>query len=144
MELKIHKTNHSTKISLEGTIAIGKLKEACCCLSDENYGIKGVEDVCNPSAPSELANTTDSGATIACATGADPDSPVYLTCADVNLCSGLNPSGTSSAVFGMIGYNWEDCDWQPFAGVGFKAEWSNKGNTAESQWKIWIKTAISF
>lgn len=63
---------------------------------------------------------------------------------DLNLCSATHPGTNSQSVFGYVGYVWSDIDWEPVLGIGGKAEFSGKGNSAFDQWAIWARGSISF
>ena len=79
---------------------------------------------------------------------------------DVDLC-GARTKGLSHSVFAHINYNWDLCScWDPYLGVGFKAEFAPNGSSkshsstnccttgcqqcALSQWGVWIKGGASF
>ena len=87
--------------------------------------------------------TTASASTIRNAS--DPDAePVYVSCADLDICSAMAPSAYSNSIVAHFTYLWEDNDWEPYMGVGGKAEFSGKGNTALNQWAVWAKGGITF
>lgn len=67
----------------------------------------------------------------------------YLTLADLNINSGLNPSAMTNTVFGNIGYEWLDSDWRPFIGAGAAGEFANN-NTAFDQWHVFVNGGVSF
>ncbi|MEX0671913.1 MAG: hypothetical protein WD068_01005 [Candidatus Babeliales bacterium] len=117
----------------------------CCQIPDKTYGIKGLLGMTGTQ-----ALQTASKATISDATDDDSNLPLsddtttFVGCQDLNLCSGLAPSALSYAAVGNITYLWEENDWQPYFGVGGKAEFSGKGNRALNQWAVWAKGGITF
>ena len=118
---------------------------SCCNIPDETYAIKGILNVTGAE-----ANQTASKATIAIATETDGSkitdggSPVFVGCQDLDICSGLAPSGNSFSVVGHFSYLMEDNEWEPYFGVGGKAEFSGRGNRAMNQWAVWAKGGITF
>lgn len=120
----------------------------CCKIADDTYGIKGLNEMGTVDVPNL---NTASKATIQNATNTatgmplvDDPSPVFVGCGDLNICSGLAPSAWSNSVVAHVTYLMEDNDWEPYFGVGGKAEFSGKGNTAMNQWAVWAKGGITF
>lgn len=74
---------------------------------------------------------------------ADPDA-VAITVASLNVDSAAHPSTLSHTVFAHFGYVWENCDYMPFLGVGGRAEFAGKKNTAFNQWGVWLKGGFGF
>lgn len=106
-----------------------------CEIPTNTYGIKG----------STVVDTTEtmSNATIGdCGTVDDP-SPVFLTTNDIDRCSALHPRAFSNKVFGWVGYNWRDCEWQPFVAVEGEVEFGND-NKAVDQWGVMLKGGVAF
>lgn len=67
----------------------------------------------------------------------------YLSSDDLDVCPALHTNANSNKVFGFVGYNWNECDWQPFILLGAEAEFGNN-NRAFSQWGVIGKGGISF
>jgi hypothetical protein len=67
----------------------------------------------------------------------------YLTNDDLDICSALHPAAISNKIWGFVGYNWNNCDWQPFVLIGGEAEFGTD-NAALSQWGIVGKGGLSF
>lgn len=78
-----------------------------CTIAANTYGIKGDATINDAT-----DTTTHSNATIATCGTADA-TPVYLTTESIDFCSGLAPRYQSNKVFGWVGWNWKDCEWQP-------------------------------
>lgn len=57
------------------------------------------------------------------------------------------PTQVSHKIFGHIDYQWEDCDAQPFIGLGAECEFAQNGDCrvcTASQWGAWIKGGLYF
>lgn len=98
------------------------------------YGIKGSTSV-------ESA-TTMSNATIGNC-GETDATPVFLTSDSIDRCSALHPRAYSNKVFGWVGYNWRDCEWQPFVAVEGGVEFGHN-NKAVDQWEVMLKGGVAF
>lgn len=119
----------------------------CCTIEEKTYGIKGTIPMSDPLDPT-IGVATASKSTIAKSQGTlngdDGNDPMFVTCKDLDYCSGLAPSAYSNSVVGHISYLWQENDWQPYFGIGGKAEFSGKGNSALNQWAVWAKGGVSF
>lgn len=120
----------------------------CCTIEENRFGIKGTLPMFDPLEVPEIVLLTASKSTIrksqGISNGFDGDDPVFVTCNDLDYCSGLAPSAWSNSVVGTISYLWNENDWEPYLGIGGKAEFSGKGNSALSQWAVWAKGGFSF
>jgi len=67
----------------------------------------------------------------------------FLTVNDIDLCSALHPQAFSNKAFGFVGYNWKDCEWQPYILLGGEVEFGND-NKAANEWFIDLKGGVSF
>lgn len=105
-----------------------------CVIPLRTYGIKG----------STLVTDTDtmSNATIGNC-GAIDATPVFLTTDDIDFCSALHPRAYSNKVFGWVGYNWRDCEWQPYVAVEGGVEFGHD-NKAADQWEVMLKGGVAF
>jgi hypothetical protein len=68
---------------------------------------------------------------------------VPLSKSDVDACPALSPAALSHKIFGFIGYNWKECDWQPFLDLFVEYEFS-PDNRAVNQWGLGIKGGLAF
>jgi hypothetical protein len=50
--------------------------------------------------------------------------PVPVSLADLNICSGLARSQITHKLFGYAGYNWMECDYAPFVGFLWEVEFA--------------------
>lgn len=135
-------------------------EKICCTIPEKTYGIKGNTVVIGSASFVSGQNliacsntsqtpplTTDSTATIHKANGFAGDgaqSPIFVTCDDINISSALAPAAHSHAAFGNLTYIWHRKTWDEYLGVGAKVELSGSGNTALDQWTLWAKAGISF
>lgn len=55
----------------------------------------------------------------------------------------LAPTAITNAVAFYLGYNWCECDWQPFVGGGAQYEFG-QDNTSMSMWAIYAKGGVAF
>ena len=119
----------------------------CCNIDPKTYGIKGTIDMRNR-LDDEIGIVTASKSTIAKSqgllNGVDGLDPVFVTCDDLDYSSGLAPSAYSNSVVAHVSYLWPDTDYEPYFGIGGKAEFSGNGNSALNQWAIWAKGGFSF
>ncbi|MCL4379962.1 hypothetical protein M1466_00510, partial [Candidatus Dependentiae bacterium] len=63
--------------------------------------------------------------------------------ADVDATRALAPSLVLNGIFGYLGYDWCECDWAPFLGVGFNADFGRR-NFPLSQWGVFLKGGVQF
>jgi len=131
--------------------------EFCGCgsydLPDDPYGLKGSLPCAGPCANSTASNSTifdpapaDSsaaGCTLTGAANVDTNGNVYLYKENLTPCPALNPSAWSNKIFGNLGYQWADCDWQPSLSVFGEVEFG-KDNVALNQWGIGLKGGVAF
>ncbi len=112
-----------------------KVKELIgCSLESGNYGIKGDSPY--------NTNTTQSKATIG-KCGSTDATPMYLKNTQIDICPAIHPSAFSNKIFGYFGYNWKDCDWQPFVAVEGGVEFG-QDNRAANQWEVMLKGGVAF
>ena len=105
-----------------------------CTITANTLGIKGNTSVDDA--------TTQSTSTVGTCGPVD-DAPVFLTTADIDFCSALHPRAWSNKVFGWVGWNWRDCEWQPFVALEGGAEFGHN-NTAVDQWEVMLKGGVAF
>ncbi len=131
----------------------------CEGIPPRTYGLKGIQNVATIAGQPSL--TTQSHATLHgnyfsdMALVADPDSPQFISTADINVDSAASPMVLTHKIFGHISYGWEEmhANWcMPFLGIGTSVEFEGI-NTADtkkpnrntlSQWAIWAKGGIAF
>lgn len=74
--------------------------------------------------------------------------PIFLTDADINVCSGLLPRAISNKVFINAAYIWKDALCIiPYVSAGASGEWAGTNacnNSAFSQWGVWIKGGLTY
>ena len=105
-----------------------------CLIAPRTYGIKG----------STLVTDTDTMSNATIGNCGDVDaSPVFLTTEDIDACSALHPRAFSNKVFGWVGYNWRDCEWQPYVAVEGGVEFGHD-NKAADQWEVMLKGGVAF
>src|SRR3990167_2035968 len=116
-------------------------------ITANTYGIKGVNPVGNGSGTANnnfytksTSNIALSGTNVATSAAAAGD---YLLESDVRECTALAPSAYSNKVFGYLGYNWDNCDYTPYLGIGGMYEWAHQ-NRAADKWGLYIKGGLSF
>jgi hypothetical protein len=122
-----------------------------CCTSSAStfaagtYGIKGVAlgGVSGNDNSINFYRKSDSDIKTSGTAGALATATDFVLESDVTNCIALAPSARSNKVFGYIGYNWENCDFTPYLGIGAMGEWANS-NHAASQWGIYLKGGLSF
>lgn len=115
-----------------------KARSICCDLAENTYGVAG-----NRLFTAAQINQTQSQATIGdCGTDVDATT-VFIKPTDINVCPALHPRAFSNKVFSFLGYNWRDCEWQPYALIGAEVEFGNN-NKAVDQWGVILKGGISF
>lgn len=120
-----------------------KVKEILCTIPANTYGIKGDTDEFDVAGGVATPNNhTQSKSTIGTCAPTDATT-VYLTNADIDVCPALSPRAYSNKVFGFFGYNWRDCDWQPYVLVEGDVEFGHD-NRAADQWSVMLKGGISF
>jgi len=125
-----------------------KLTGRCFDITPNTYGLQGqttwtgTEDAAN-----DCQNATASGTTIFQAAAADVVAgtttltSVFISNDDIDYCPALHPGCFSNKVFGFVGVNWTDCDWQPYVLIGGEVEF---GSRAFNQWGIIGKGGLSF
>jgi hypothetical protein len=109
-------------------------KSRSCDIAARTYGIKGSTVV-------DTAETMSNATVGNC--GAVDATTVFLTNADIDKCSALHPRAFSNKVFGWVGYNWRDCEWQPFVAVEGEVEFGHD-NKAVDQWGVMLKGGVAF
>ncbi len=122
-----------------------RIKGRCFGIADKTYGIKGSTEWTGNDGES---NFTASKTTISTDAAVDLDATdnpttVFLSNDDLDLCVALHPGTYSNKVFGYLGYNWTDCDWQPYVLLGAEVEFGRQ-NRAFSQWGVIGKGGIAF
>lgn len=112
-----------------------------CTIEPNTYGIKGSAPV--QAVGTDVTDTTTySNATIGNCGAAD-ESTVFLRTSDIDFCSALHPRAFSNKVFGWVGYNWRDCEWQPYVAVEGEVEFGHD-NKAVDQWGVMLKGGVAF
>ena len=106
-------------------------------MPQDTYGLKG-----SLAMDGDQENETASDSTIFVPANADTTT-TFIVCTDFTACPALNPSAWSNKVFGSLGYQWNDCDWQPSLFLFGEAEFG-KDNVAISQWGVGLKGGIAF
>lgn len=99
--------------------------------------------------PLDQLNPTDSTAlNIPLANIDSSFNPIFLTDANINVCSGLLPRAISNKFFVNAAYIWKDAHCiMPYVCAGGSAEWANTKalkNSAYSQWGVWVKGGITY
>ncbi len=117
-----------------------KIKEINCDLAAQNVGIKGDTPFQNPDGSAN--NETQSKSTISKCSAVET-TPVLLTNDNIDVCPALHTSAFSNKIFGFFGYNWRDCDWQPFLLIEGGAEFG-QDNRAANQWEVMLKGGVAF
>jgi hypothetical protein len=128
----------------------GRSREKCeefgCCIPDDVYGIKGTLPFCNEDGTPNIQ--TASTSTINMSSGIegidDGALPRFISCKDLNLCSTLNPSIFTHAVFANLGYSSNYTTNDVFFGAGGKIEFTDSCHQTVQQWHLWITGAVSF
>jgi len=126
------------------------------CLPSNTYALKGIQNV--SVAPAILSNETQSNATLfgnpfaAQAIVADPNPPIFINSALIDISSAESPLAISHKIFTHIGHIWDKKVWKPFVGIGGQIEFEGI-NTREtrqplkpnlSQWGIWLRGGTGF
>ena len=127
----------------------------CNAIAPQRYALKGIQDV------SELAvNNTQSNATIYGnyfsdqAEVADQNPPVFISCADLDICSASSPLAFTHKFYWHFSHAWgktEDKRAIPFLGIGGQVEFESVKprdiypyqNTLY-QWGLWVKGGFAF
>lgn len=123
------------------------------------YGLKGIQNVVTPlGQPSIITQSTATlhGNDFAdMALVADPDSPRFISTADIDVRSAASPMVLTHKIFAHVSYGFEESmnDWCiPYLGLGTSIEFEgiNTANTEKpnrntlSQWAIWAKGGVAF
>ncbi|MEX0671912.1 MAG: hypothetical protein WD068_01000 [Candidatus Babeliales bacterium] len=123
-----------------------KCKEFGCCIPANTYGIKGTIPFCQPDGTANIQ--TASTATINTSSGTegatDGTQPRFLECDDLNICSALNPSVFTQAVFANINYSTKGLGCDAFFGIGGKVEFTDNCHQTIQQWQVWVSGAANF
>lgn len=125
----------------------------CYDLPYDPYGIKGSLAVAGEQqdmtasrstifVPAEPDSTNGSSSPLG-VSSSECEDMVFITPEDLTACPSLNPRAWSNKVFGALGYQWCDCDWQPSLFLFGEAEFG-KDNVAISQWGVGLKGGIAF
>jgi hypothetical protein len=122
-----------------------KAKARCFEIAANTYQLQGVSVYTGADAAgaADAANNQNAPTSTIKTPGALADSGTYLSSDDLDYCPALHTNANSNKVFGFVGYNWNECDWQPFILVGAEAEFGSN-NRAFSQWGVIGKGGISF
>lgn len=71
--------------------------------------------------------------------------PIFLTDADIDVCSALMPRSWTNKIFAHVGYTWkEDVCVVPYLGVGAEIEWGSGCNAVFDQGGVWIKGGLVY
>lgn len=119
-----------------------QLKQSCINIPGNTYAQMGAQNVVTYAGlvdPEATINSysANNGSGVAVAEGD------FITNNSISYCPALHPSVNTNKIFGFVGYNWTDCDWQPFALVGGEVEFA-QSNRMFSQWGVLVKGGISF
>jgi hypothetical protein len=123
------------------------------------YGLKGIQNVVTLTG--QLSSVTQSTATLHgndfsdMALVADPDSPRFISTANIDVTSAASPMVLTHKLFAHVSYGFEQTpiDWCiPYLGIGTSVEFEgiNTANTFKpnrntlSQWAIWLKGGVAF
>lgn len=119
------------------------LKELCCTIPTNTFGIKGTQLMTNNMTAS-LSTIKENEGTQGANDGSDPH---FVACSDLDICSALVPSAISHSVVGYLGYTVDSDDikvLEPYIGIGAQVEFSGRDNAALDQWHIWLKGGWSW
>src|SRR3990167_40411 len=119
-----------------------KAKSRCFDITSNKYALQGVTDEYSAAGVTLDTNAPASTISTPGASTAQSDGN-YLTSDSLDVCPALHTNANSNKVFAFAGYNWCECDWQPFILVGGEAEFGSQ-NRAVSQWGVIGKGGISF
>ena len=131
----------------------------CEKFPDKTYGLKGIQNVRTLANLNSVA--TESTATLHGeelsnqAALTDPNSPVLLTQADLDLSSASTPLAITHKFFANINHTWHVHDEQrskPFIGIGGQIEFEGintrlterEDKNAITQWGVWIKGGVAY
>ena len=115
-------------VAVKGTSSAGKTE-----VDGEFVFCEGVSDVQPNYNPSSPTPNTDSTAMTA------------LTAATINYAGA--PRQIQHTVFGNLDYQWQDCENQPFAGIGGMCSFAQNSKCdvcTASQWGLWIHGGLTF
>lgn len=126
-----------------------KMKERCCSIASQTYSISPAYN--NGDSYTGITWEADSASLstigkIQGTAGAAPSEDTtltYLADTDVDECSALHSKAFSNKVFGFVGYNWKDCEWQPFVSLFGGVEFGD-ANKAADQWEVGVKGGVAF
>ena len=118
-----------------------KVKAIYCDIEAKTYGIKGNTDLFD-CVNNVVNNETQSKSTIG-KCGPVDSTAVFLSNDSVDVCPALSARAFSNKIFGFFGYNWRDCDWQPYVLVEGDVEFGHN-NRAADQWSVMLKGGIAF
>ena len=119
-----------------------KAKARCFDITANTYALQGVTTLYSSAATTNDANAPASIISTPSSSTTQADAN-YLSNDSLDICPALHTTANSNKVFGFVGYNWNECDWQPFILVGGEAEFGSS-NRAFSQWGVIGKGGISF
>lgn len=123
------------------------------------YALKGIQNVATivgqPSLITQSTATVHGNNYADMALVADPDSPRFISTANIDPRSAASPMVLTHKIFAHINYGFEQtpADWCiPFLGLGTSIEFEgiNTANTVKpnrntlSQWAIWAKAGVAF
>ena len=124
-----------------------KIKSRCFEILANTYALQGVSQWNGVEAAgagvANNQNASTSTISVPGTTSTAFSTGSYLTNDNLNFCSASHPMALSNKIWGFVGYNWNECDWQPFILVGGEAEFGTS-NSALSQWGIIGKGGITF
>ncbi len=123
-----------------------KCKEFGCCIPNNVYGVKGILPFCDPDGIGNIQTASTSTINMSSGTeGADDGAdPRFVACKDLDLCSALNPSVFTHAVFANLGYSNSGAECDIFFGVGGKVEFTDSCHQTIQQWQVWATGAVTF
>lgn len=125
-----------------------EVNQSCIVVPGSTYGLKGFTTAGTGGA----SNTSVAPATTIANNGADValtstnvaanTLPSDMTSTTYDYCRALHPSAYVNKVFGYLGYQWTECDWEPFILVGGEVGFGQQ-NRALSNWGVLVKGGIS-
>lgn len=70
--------------------------------------------------------------------------PKIISCADLDINSAVQPRMITHKVFGHIGYQWYEHEYNPHVGIGAEVEFARYKDRGVNQFGVWIKAGTLF
>ncbi len=119
----------------------------------DNAGVIGAANACQPfatisnSQPNTITTTANTGTNIAVNQTDIANATIAGNCiggnAAFNTAMTAQYAAVTSKLFLKVGYNWKDCDCNPYLNLVGNCEWSNISNNALPQWGLALIGGIS-